>query len=299
MNAPSILAGRKLTIADLRARPEPAPAAPTPPPPEQPAISPLPAPVPELPPVLSARARKAARRLAKHGLTLQDANRLVFQLIERYSAAFDPSSRPPLAIGVYKTIRTDLDCHPALLNHVLGGWCSHPFYLKNIAHLSQRVHLDGTPATEVTAEEKAAAAHHRAVLFGNALSNRPAPSSNRPAPFSRARNPTMPIVTAKALKATLVLDPISVLNIAVPEGGASRTMLNVRLPDRTLTVDLASKAIRKAQAVIDECGVEAIAVLLQGRLAAGDVLVECGIVAQPKGKKPDASTVVASAPVAA
>jgi hypothetical protein len=63
-------------------------------------------------------------------------------------------------------------------------------------------------------------------------------------------------------------------------------MLTVRLPDRTITTDLASKSIRKAQAIIDEHGVDGTACILQGRLLAGDVLAECGLVAQPK-KKPE------------
>jgi hypothetical protein len=71
----------------------------------------------------------------------------------------------------------------------------------------------------------------------------------------------MPIVTARTLKATVILDPASMQNIEAPEGGHARTMLTVRLTHRTLSVDLASKAIRKAQAVIDAHGVEGTAII--------------------------------------
>jgi hypothetical protein len=98
----------------------------------------------------------------------------------------------------------------------------------------------------------------------------------------------MPTVTARSLKAVVVLDPASVQTIEAPEGGRARTPLTVRLPDRTITTDLASKSIRKAQAIIDEHGAEGTAVILQGKLLAGDVLAECGIVAQPRVKKPEA-----------
>jgi hypothetical protein len=246
------------------------------------------------------RLSKSARQLAKHGLTPHDVYALAAALVERYPA-FDPVSRPPLAIGIHKAIIADLDCHPAALNHALGQWCGHSWYLRSFATATHRVHLDGSPATEVTAEEKAIAAHQRSMLVNrvSASGSRPARLLTISSPHVRERNPAMAIVTAKSLKVTVVLDPASVQTIAAPEGGAARTMLNVRLPDRTLTVDLASKAIRKAQAVIDEHGVDGTAVILQGKLLAGDVLAECGILAQPKGKKPEAPTVVETAPVAA
>jgi hypothetical protein len=96
-------------------------------------------------------------------------------------------------------------------------------------------------------------------------------------------------VTARSLKCVAVLDATTVLNVECPEGGSARTLLTVRLPDRTLTADLASKSIRKVQAAIDQYGVEGVAVVLQGRLAAGnagDQLVDAGI-AQAKAPKAD------------
>jgi hypothetical protein len=93
----------------------------------------------------------------------------------------------------------------------------------------------------------------------------------------------MPTVSAEALKATVVLDAVELLNIAAPENGPPRLTLSIQTPDRTVTVDLASKSIRKAQAAIRENGADAVACIIQGRLLAGDVLGDAGLTAQPKG----------------
>jgi hypothetical protein len=100
-------------------------------------------------------------------------------------------------------------------------------------------------------------------------------------------------VTAKSLKCVAVLDAQSVLNISCPEGGSARTLLTVKLPDRTLRADLASKSIRKVQALLDEHGADGVACVLQGRLVAGaggDQLVDVGISGQLRASpKPEAA----------
>jgi hypothetical protein len=70
-----------------------------------------------------------------------------------------------------------------------------------------------------------------------------------------------------------------------PEGGSARTVLNIRLPDRSVSADLASKSIRKAQAAIDEHGADGVACIIQGKLVAGDRIAEAGLVAQVKAPK--------------
>jgi hypothetical protein len=95
----------------------------------------------------------------------------------------------------------------------------------------------------------------------------------------------MPNIQAKSLKITVVLDAASLLTVACPEGGSARTVLNIRTPDRSVSADIASKAIRKAQAMLDEHGTDAVVCLIQGRLAAGDRIAEAGLVAQVKAPK--------------
>jgi hypothetical protein len=103
----------------------------------------------------------------------------------------------------------------------------------------------------------------------------------------------MPTVSARALKVTLTIDPAVMLAITAPESGPARTTLTVRLPDRSVAVDLASKSVRKAQAAIRQHGPEAVAVMIQGKLVANpDRIAEAGLVAQPK-KRPEAAAPVA------
>jgi hypothetical protein len=61
--------------------------------------------------------------------------------------------------------------------------------------------------------------------------------------------------------------------------------LRIRLPDRTVTAEIATKSLRKAQTAIRDAGADNIALLLQGRLVAGDVIAEAGLSAQPKTPK--------------
>jgi hypothetical protein len=89
-------------------------------------------------------------------------------------------------------------------------------------------------------------------------------------------------LTAKNLKVTLVLQAAEVA--AFPCPNTARITLSIRLPDRTVTVDLAAKSVRRAQAAIREYGTE-VACILQGRLGAGDVILEAGLSAQPKAAK--------------
>ena len=97
----------------------------------------------------------------------------------------------------------------------------------------------------------------------------------------------MPTVTARSLKVTVVIeiDATSLLAIAVAESGPARTVLTIRTPDRTVTADLASKSIRRAQAEIHEHGPDGCTALVQGKLGAGDCILEASLVVQPKMAK--------------
>jgi hypothetical protein len=89
------------------------------------------------------------------------------------------------------------------------------------------------------------------------------------------------MLSAKALKTVLVLDPAAVQAFRLPPGDI-RTTITINVAGRTVTADLASKSIRKCAAAIAEHGVDGVAVVLQGKLLSGDVLSEAGLVVQLK-----------------
>jgi hypothetical protein len=91
-----------------------------------------------------------------------------------------------------------------------------------------------------------------------------------------------PILNARALKCTIVLDPAEVAQIAAPDG-KPRVVIDIRLPDRRISADLNAKSVRKALAAISEHGPDSVAVIIQGKLV-GDTIAEAGIVAQLKVK---------------
>ena len=61
-------------------------------------------------------------------------------------------------------------------------------------------------------------------------------------------------------------------------------MLTIRLPNGTVTADLAAKSVRRAIAMVREHGPEAVAAIVQGRLS-GSQIAEAGLSVQPKGQK--------------
>ena len=69
-----------------------------------------------------------------------------------------------------------------------------------------------------------------------------------------------PVLTTRALKCTVLLDPGEVEALVLVEG-MPRVQLNVRTADgsRTVIADIAAKAVRKAQAVIAEHGTDGVA----------------------------------------
>jgi hypothetical protein len=103
----------------------------------------------------------------------------------------------------------------------------------------------------------------------------------------RALTPTgEPHAPARALKATLVLNPAEIAALPDPPNGVPRAALKIEVDGRTVAADVNAKALRKAKATIAQHGVDNVSVILQGKLAAGDVLAEAGLVAQPKLAKP-------------
>jgi hypothetical protein len=91
-------------------------------------------------------------------------------------------------------------------------------------------------------------------------------------------------LTAARLKVTLTLCAAE-LNAIKALNDWPRLTLRIRLPDRTLTAEIAAKSLRKAQTAIRDVGADNIVLLLQGSLTAGDVIAEAGLSAQPKAAK--------------
>jgi hypothetical protein len=89
--------------------------------------------------------------------------------------------------------------------------------------------------------------------------------------------------TARALKVSLVLDPTTLSNVTIPDG-TGRVVLAIRLPDRTVTADIAAKGVRRAVAAIAENGPDGVALVLSGRLDGG-AIAEAGLSAMPKVAK--------------
>lgn len=104
------------------------------------------------------------------------------------------------------------------------------------------------------------------------------------------RHPAAPLpvkLAARALKVTLVLDPAAVAAALRPhEHSDDRTLMEIAVEGRTVRCDFAPKAIRKALGLIRAHGPEGVAVIIQGKLVAGDRITEAGLVAQPKTPKP-------------
>jgi hypothetical protein len=99
----------------------------------------------------------------------------------------------------------------------------------------------------------------------------------------------MPALNAKNLKVTMVLDSAEVLTVSTPDGGPARLVLEIRTPDRVVRAEVAAKSVRKVKATIRELGADGVAVVLQGKLVAGDAIADAGISAMPKTPKPEAA----------
>lgn len=78
-------------------------------------------------------------------------------------------------------------------------------------------------------------------------------------------------LTAKSIKATLVLNPAEILTILVVAGP-------------TVTADLNAKSVRRALANIREAGPDNVSCILQGRLDANKALLDAGLGIQVKTK---------------
>jgi hypothetical protein len=90
-------------------------------------------------------------------------------------------------------------------------------------------------------------------------------------------------LSARSLKCTLVLNTAELAAQADPVG--ARVVLAVEVAGRTVTADIAAKALRKAKATIAEHGADQVVLILQGKLDGNDVVMEAGLITQPKTPK--------------
>jgi hypothetical protein len=110
--------------------------------------------------------------------------------------------------------------------------------------------------------------------------------------LNREKSPPLPLpgtLTASRLKITVMLNAAELAAVtAPPTNGADkqRVTLRIRLPDRTISAEVAAKSLRKSQNAIREVAADAIVVMLQGHLVAGDRVAEAGLSAQVKAPKP-------------
>ena len=90
--------------------------------------------------------------------------------------------------------------------------------------------------------------------------------------------------TAHKLKITTLLDPALFAALAISDKAPSRTLITVEVAGRTVHADVATRSIRRAVKTIEEHGLDGVALLLQGSLAASGAINEAGLSAQPKVK---------------
>jgi hypothetical protein len=90
-------------------------------------------------------------------------------------------------------------------------------------------------------------------------------------------------LSAKSLKATIVLAPNEVAALSVPDG-KPRSIVRVNVAGRIVTADLNAKSVRKAIASIHASGPDNVVCILQGKLASNDALEEAGLAVQTKAK---------------
>ena len=96
------------------------------------------------------------------------------------------------------------------------------------------------------------------------------------------------LLAAKALKVTAVVDPSVFAGIeVVPGQPAVRFVLEAG--GRKVTGQLRPKALKKVVAAISVHEAGGVACIVQGKLGAGDVLEDAGIIAQPRARKAESA----------
>jgi len=114
------------------------------------------------------------------------------------------------------------------------------------------------------------------------------PATAAPPPAPRQGVNTL-ATTAKAVKATLVIDGASLACPVAPDQ-QGRVLLQIDIAGRVLHASVSAKTIRKAVAAIAAAGgPAAVAVVVSGRLEPDDTLTDAGVIVQPRSPKPPPS----------
>jgi len=91
-------------------------------------------------------------------------------------------------------------------------------------------------------------------------------------------------LSAKAVKASIVIDPTVLVGLEVPVGKA-HTLFEIAVNGIRVPGQFNSKSLRRAVAVVAQQGAEGVVAVAQGKLDRGDKLEEAGIIVQPKKAK--------------
>jgi hypothetical protein len=87
-------------------------------------------------------------------------------------------------------------------------------------------------------------------------------------------------LTGRPLKVVLVLDPKEIAEMKEPT--TSRVTIRAGVGGQVVNIDIASKALRKAQATIREHGIDGVNIIVQGKME--HLIADAGLVATPKTK---------------
>jgi len=91
------------------------------------------------------------------------------------------------------------------------------------------------------------------------------------------------VTTARKLKVTLVLDASAFAALrTIPDNAPARTEITVTVGDRTVSADLATRAVRKVVKALADHGADNVVLILQGVLSSTDRVEEAGLAAQVK-----------------
>jgi hypothetical protein len=115
------------------------------------------------------------------------------------------------------------------------------------------------------------------------------PSPARPTTRTEPARSFSPALNGRAIKATIVLETAEIAMLTAPDG-QRRTTLRIKVAGRNVSVDIATKSLRKAIATIAESGADECVAIVQGKLERGDVVSEAGLVVQLKTPKATSQT---------
>jgi hypothetical protein len=92
------------------------------------------------------------------------------------------------------------------------------------------------------------------------------------------------LLNGRAIKVAIGLETAEIAMLKVQDG-QRRTTLRIKVAGRNVSVDIATKSLRKAIATIAEAGADQCVAIVQGKLERGDMVSEAGLVVQPKTPK--------------